>query len=839
MRREASRAMSAGHGLSHDRMGHIGSGSGESSNRLEFERALDELVERANELESGEGPLDRRALRPLTERLKSTRAQMRVATMAAPLTSHFLGKVLDVLPSLVSYVDRDLKYLYVNAAYESWFGVSGRECLGHHVSAVLGPAAVQKVLPEFEAALRGDEQRFERTVPYRHGGVRRTLVHYLPDRSAHGDVMGVMVIVFDISHALERETWHRAVVETMREGLFIEDAQGRIIFANEAALNILGCQERPLLGTRTAELGWAPRGGEVDGPPWARARSVGRRVTDASMQTRTPTGALRWLRVNAAPMGVELPPTLGGGNVVVTFTDVTDLVQSEASLREVFDSVPVGIVKVDQDLRILACNPAYASITGYSQSELLTMNALDLTHPEDARASLDLARRGMNPTLGTMSLEKRYVRKDGAEVWARITSHALDSDANHSRCVLSLVEDITEERRINAELLEAKDRAVAASLARTQFVANMSHELRTPLNGIVGNLDLLASEVVAPPAKQSLEHARTSVSLLLSILNDILDFSKIDAGRLTLEAAPFDLHRALNSVGGTYRAAFDEKGVALEVVVSGDTPQWVVGDGLRLRQILNNLVSNALKFTAQGQVTLRASTSADGALEFSVTDTGIGMSSKNLDKLFSPFTQAESSTTRRFGGTGLGLSISRALTRMMGGDIAVRSVEGQGSRFVFGLRLPACQPPVVATLVPRVQEQVPPLRILVVEDNLINQLLIRRLLEKGGHQVVIAADGQEALAHVAGDRFDVVLMDCQMPVMDGYEATRRIVAEVGPVRPLIIALTAHAYQEDRERCLAAGMDEYLSKPVSQAALDSILARVKPASKEGLGVKRMV
>jgi CheY-like chemotaxis protein len=214
-------------------------------------------------------------------------------------------------------------------------------------------------------------------------------------------------------------------------------------------------------------------------------------------------------------------------------------------------------------------------------------------------------------------------------------------------------------------------------------------------------------------------------------------------------------------------------------------------------------------------------------LVFSVTDTGIGISAENLGKLFSPFTQAENSTTRRFGGTGLGLSISRALAKMMGGDIEVHSVLGQGSSFTLTLKLPVCAAPQQALPTPMApQHRDAPLRILVAEDNVINQLLMRRLLEKGGHQVVIVGDGQQAVAQVARARFDVVFMDCQMPIMDGYEATRSIVAFAGADRPKIVALTANAYQEDRERCLAAGMDEYLAKPISQAALDAVLGSMQ-------------
>jgi signal transduction histidine kinase/CheY-like chemotaxis protein len=382
-------------------------------------------------------------------------------------------------------------------------------------------------------------------------------------------------------------------------------------------------------------------------------------------------------------------------------------------------------------------------------------------------------------------------------------------------------------RHIEVELIEARDLAVAASAARSQFLANMSHEIRTPLNGILGNLEILHSEAMSTEHKKCTDDALSSGQILLGLLNDILDFSKIDSGHMKLDIGPFDVRHVAHSVEKTYGQVFKDKGVALEVTIDPAVAQWLVGDSLRIRQILNNLVSNGLKFTKHGSVSVKVSAGQDDRILIAVSDSGIGIAEQNIQKLFKPFIQAESGTTRRFGGTGLGLSISQQLVKMMDGDIVIKSEEGKGTTFTVSMQLPASQAPVDV-----IKESglnaigvVPPLRILVAEDNLINQTLMKRLLDKSGHTVVIANNGEEVLLQLKAGVFDMIFMDCQMPVMDGYEATSKVIELYGSKRPKIIALTANAFKEDQERCLAVGMDYYLSKPIVKTKLDEILLEI--------------
>ncbi|NUQ62079.1 MAG: PAS domain S-box protein [Pirellulales bacterium] len=372
-------------------------------------------------------------------------------------------------------------------------------------------------------------------------------------------------------------------------------------------------------------------------------------------------------------------------------------------------------------------------------------------------------------------------------------------------------------------LREANAAAEAANQAKSRFLANMSHELRTPMNAILGMIDVALSKSTDPTVQDCLRTANGSADLLLNLLNDLLDSAKIESGKLELEPAPFSLRRMLDQIERVLVLRAREKGLCFSCRVSEETPDAVVGDRMRLQQILLNLAGNAVKFTRRGgvEIGLRPAPLAQSAegivtLEFNVRDTGIGISPSSLDRLFQPFSQADASMARRFGGTGLGLSISKNLVEMMGGTIGAESKPGVGSTFSFTVSLPVAKelPADVEAAAPALAAPVAALRILVVEDNPANRKLAAYILQERGHHVEVAGSGQEAVALTEQNRYDAVLMDVQMPEMDGLQATAAIRdRETGGSRVPIIAMTAHAMQGDRERCLAAGMDGYLSKPV--------------------------
>ncbi len=480
------------------------------------------------------------------------------------------------------------------------------------------------------------------------------------------------------------------------------------------------------------------------------------------------------------------------------------------------------ILVFDNEDRLVDYNQAAAATLGLDKSRTFGQHARDILHAWPTLVALfsDPKKLRLEIPIGSVDFE------------ASLFDVLEPGDARPRACVLVL-SDITRRKETENQLRLAKETAEAAGEAQSRFLATMSHEIRTPMNGVIGFIQLLQSTSLNPKQREYLDLLHHSTRSLLVIVNDVLDYSKIEANQLEIERIPCDVRTVVNHTHRLLQPLADEKGLAFTTHVADGVPSEVISDPVRLQQILINLIGNALKFTESGRVSLEVSATAPDLLVLDVTDTGIGIAPEQQTRVFTPFSQGDASTTRRFGGTGLGLSITRRLCELMGGSLTLASEVGRGSRFTATVRV-APAPTSFARLPtpPVVAESTPPhrrLQVLVFEDNRVNQKVIGAFLTKLGHQFEFAADGEKGLAILAQQTFDVLLMDLEMPVMDGYEAVRRIrAAETnGASRAYIVALTAHALKGERERCLALGMDDFLTKPVHLAALTDTLARVPP------------
>ncbi len=661
----------------------------------------------------------------------------------------------------------------------------------------------------------------------------------------HTDISSRKAVELELaeSHALLQ-----SVFDGMDDGLAVLDPQLRIVRANAWMEDHFG-PARKILGRNCHEI-CGQQSAECADYPLDETRRTGM-TAQGDVQTTLEDGSVMWARVTTHPLTDE-NGTIAG--YITHMKDVTeerhaaDALMAKTEELERFFTVALDLLAIaDTSGRFVRLNTAWEDALGFPISELEGMNFMELVHPED-RESTEKALSDLDANRQVVGFVNRYRTSDGSYRYIEWRSHP------HHGLVYAAARDVTDR-------IEREEAALAASRAKSEFLANMSHELRTPLNGIVGFVDLLLESDIGEPYRSYVENVHISAETLMTLINDVLDFSKIEAGKMELEMQEVDLDQLLRNAAQTVRMSAENKGLDLVLSLDEHLPQAVESDPYRLTQVIVNLLSNAVKFTEHGFVQLRAEVLAadDGRsrVRFSVRDTGVGIEPKHQKAIFDSFTQADPSTTRRFGGTGLGLAISNRILEKLDSHLELESEPDTGSTFSFELELT----PVAAGELPATDKAVPapapmagpseaapapvegartsqpaadagPVRILVAEDEKINQLVTRRMIDRlvSNAEVETANDGRQAVEVFANADFDLVLMDVQMPEMDGYEATREIRKTEGPERHTpVIALTAGVVQGERDRCLEAGMDDYVSKPVDLKRLEEALANWLPSA----------
>ena len=594
-------------------------------------------------------------------------------------------------------------------------------------------------------------------------------------------------------------------------GYRLEDVQGRSIYEIE----------EEYFGRFRHRYEQCLAGESISSPRWASRRRDGR---------------IRWLRSELTPWRGSDGQVAG---LISTAIDITDMVRaheaterSEQRLKLALDLAEIHVWELDYEHHQLIKSDHVDEFFDqvYSFDDL----ADDTNITIDPRDREKIAEEWTQATLEGRPYfpEYRINRQDGQEVWANCAVKLFTDQAGTPTRLIGAMRNITPQKRAEAALVHARDEAEEANRAKSAFLATMSHEIRTPLNGVLGMAQAMEQEELSPVQRDRLEVIRQSGETLLAILNDVLDLSKIEAGKLELEVADFDIAKLARGAHAAFTALADTKGLDFTLVVEDAAKGVYRGDSTRLRQILYNLVSNALKFTEHGEVRVTVARD-DEDLIMTVRDTGIGIPPEQLGRLFRKFEQADASTTRKFGGTGLGLAICRELAQLMGGTVRVSSAEGRGSTFTVMLPMPRVSEEDLAVAA-SVAEQgaealdTPPLRILAAEDNTVNQLVLKTLLHQAGIEPVIVGDGRQLVDAWRGGDWDVLLVDIQMPVMDGPTAAGIIRAEeakTGRRRTPIIALTANAMSHQVAEYLAAGMDTVVPKPIEVARLYAALEAV--------------
>lgn len=738
-------------------------------------------------------------------------------------------------PDAIFIEDEKGEVLDANPVACSFHGLTHDEMIGTNVFDLVPEHCREEVINGFPKWFTGELKRCE-GISFSGDG-REVPVEVIGAPLRYEGKTAVLLLVRDMTErnraeqALkESESRYRGLVETQNSLIVRMDTEGRFTFVNEAFCRFLGRSRGELIGELFYPFVCYE---DLNEPKQALAALIGGKEKAVVMEHRIRAKShIAWVHWEATAVFDE------SGTVVEVQTvgqDVTEsrrvqdaLQESEKRLRFLFEEIPhIAVQGYNSDHEIIFWNRASELLYDYPREEAVGKKIEDLLAPLGQRDEIAASIDSWVKTGRALPAAEMMKRRSDNRLVSVYSSRLATWNKHGEREMYVIDIDLSEIKHASEELVKAKEYAERASRAKSEFLANMSHEIRTPMNGVMGMTNLLLDTSLDVEQNDLVQTMIDSTQELLTIIDELLDISRIEAGEVRLQMEPFLPRESVEKVIHLFADRALKKDVDLSVAVHSDVPSKMMGDAGRIRQVLINLVGNALKFTQGGHVQIRMQVEKidhGWNMLMDVTDTGVGMTPELQERVFDKFTQGDTSSTREHGGAGLGLAISKQLVELMGGQISVSSKLGEGTAFSFNIILPVMEEREEVPVIP-VQDKPVELsaEILLVEDNLVNQKVATAMIKKCGCTVTVAANGAEALKVIPDQRFDLIFMDCQMPIMDGFETTRAIRQMVGEIRDIpIVAMTAHALREDRQKCLDVGMDDYLAKPVRREKLLAVL-----------------